>query len=138
MDKNYRGEKVILLFIMGIIFAGIGATNLIRSVFPDIYTGYLWIIPAYFLLSGVVLYILLSHIVRGGIQPARAVARLMVFNAAQMVVSFALVACYVYFIDMQRKTVLVSFVIYYVLFMGLKMFILLNVNKKKQNEQDTE
>jgi uncharacterized membrane protein len=72
---------------------------------------------------------------RKRLHPGRAIARLMLFNVAQMILSFFLMFCYYYFIDVQEHTVLIAFSVFYIFFMGLKLFILYNIDKLHKIEK---
>jgi peptidoglycan/LPS O-acetylase OafA/YrhL len=129
MDRAYRAKETRKLVIFGIIIFGILETGFICLVFPSCYTDYLLYIPVYFLLLGIGILLILSRMKRKRLHPGRAVARLMLFNVAQMLLSFLLLFCYYYFINVQEDTVLIAFSVFYVFFMGLKLFILYNIDK---------
>ncbi|MDR0742838.1 MAG: hypothetical protein LBF05_00555 [Tannerella sp.] len=142
MDKAYRAKDARKLVIFGIIIFGILETGFIRLVYPLYYVDYLLFIPAYFLLLGISILLVLSRMKRKRLHPGRAIARLMLFNVAQMLLSFFLMFCYCYFINVQKHTILIAFSVFYIFFMGLKLFILYNIDKLHKIEtkrlQDAE
>lgn len=130
MDKIYRKKQTNKIVIWGIILFGILEIGLIRILLPSYYTNYLLFIPVYFLILGISVLLILSRMSRKKIHPGRALARLMIFNVAQMMLSFMiLIGCY-YFITAHKQIVLIAFGIYYIFFMGLKLFILYNIDKQ--------
>ena len=129
MEKAYRAKETRKLVIFGIIIFGILEMGFIRLVYPSYYTDYLLLIPVYFLLLGISILLVLSRMKRNRLHPGRAIARLMLFNVAQMLLSFILLFCYYYFIDVQEHTILIAFSIFYIYFMGLKLFVLYNIDK---------
>lgn len=139
MDKIYRKKQTNKIVIWGIILFGVFEIGLFRFVFPSYYTNYLLPIPFYFLILGISVLLVLSRMSRKKIHPGRAIARLMIFNIAQMMLSFIMMTGYYYYITTHKQIVLVAFSIYYIFFMGLKFFVLYNIDKqhklakKKQN-----
>ncbi|MDR1222108.1 MAG: hypothetical protein LBL07_04415 [Tannerella sp.] len=129
MDRIYRAKETGRFVILGIIIFGILEIGFIRLVHPSYYTNRLLLIPAYFLLLGISVLFVLSRMKRNRLHPGRAIARLMLFNAVQMLQSFFLLFCYYYFTDVQEHTVLIAFSVFYVFFMGMKLFILYNIDK---------
>ena len=130
MDKAYNKIKAGKLVIFGIILFGIIETAFIRLAFPSHYTNYLLLIPAYFLILGISVLLVLSRMKRKRLHPGRAIARLMLFNVSQMLLSFILLFCHYYFIDVQEDVILIAFGVFYIFFMGIKMFILYNIDKQ--------
>jgi hypothetical protein len=129
MDRAYRAKETRKLVIFGIVIFGILEVGFIRLVYPTYYTDYLLLIPVYFLLLGISVLLVLSRMKRNRLHPGRAIARLMLFNVAQMLLSFFLMFCYYYFIHVQKHAVLIAFSVFYISFMGLKLFILYNIDK---------
>ncbi|HCC53065.1 MAG TPA: hypothetical protein DEQ30_14305 [Porphyromonadaceae bacterium] len=129
MERAYRAKETRKLVIFGILIFGILEMGFIRLVYPSHYTNYLLFIPLYFLLLGTSVLLVLSRMKRKRLHPGRAIARLMLFNVAQMLLSFLLMSCYYYFIDVQEHTVLITFSVFYIFFMCLKFFILYNIDK---------
>jgi hypothetical protein len=123
------------LVLYGIIGFGIAEVGLIRFVFPDYYTNNLLYISAYFLLLGVIILPLLSRMKRKRLHPGRAIARLMLFNASQMLLSFILMFIYVYFVDVQKYTMLLAFGAFYIFFMCIKFFIIYNIDNQHKTEK---
>ncbi|MDR2679833.1 MAG: hypothetical protein LBC47_03380 [Tannerella sp.] len=130
MEKAYNNKEARKLVIFGIIIFGIIEMSFIRVVLPSYYTNYLLFIPAYFLVLGIIVLLVLSRMKRKQLHPGRAIARLMLFNVSQMLLSFLLMFCYYYFIDVQEHTLLIAFSIFYIFFMGVKMFILYNIDHR--------
>jgi hypothetical protein len=129
MDRAYRAKETRKLVIFSIIIFGMLEIGFIRLVYPSYYINYLLLIPVYFLLLGISILLVLSRMKRKRLHPGRAIARLMLFNVAQMLLSFFLMSCYYYFIDVQEHTILIAFSVFYIFFMGLKLFILYNIDK---------
>jgi hypothetical protein len=130
MDKAFNEEEARKLVIFGIILFGIVEVAFIRLVLPSCYTNLLMLIPAYFLLLGVALLLILTRMKRRRLHPGRAVARLMLFNVSQMLLSFLLMIYYYYCINVQKHTILIAFGVFYVFFLGIKMFILYNIDSQ--------
>jgi len=135
MDKVYRLIETRKLVLYGIIVFGIAETGLIRFAFPASYTNYLLLVPAYFLLLGVCVLILLARMKRKRLHPGRAVARLMLFNISQMLLSFIVIFIYAYFVEDHRNVMLLAFFAFYVFFMGIKFFIIYNIDNQHKTEK---
>ncbi|MDR2776332.1 MAG: hypothetical protein LBC19_16660 [Tannerella sp.] len=131
MDKAYNKKEAWTVVLFGIIIFGIIEMVFIRVVFPSYYTNFLLLIPVYFLILGVGVLLILSRMRRKRLHPGRAVARLMLFNVSQMIVSFLLLVGYYYFFDVREHTVLFTFSVFYIFFMGIKMFILYNIDHQR-------
>ncbi|MDR0575730.1 MAG: hypothetical protein LBG96_17210 [Tannerella sp.] len=135
MDKAYRAKETRKLVIFGIIIFGILELAFVKMVYPSYFTNYLFLIPAYFLVLSISVLLVLSRMKRKRLHPGRAIARLMLFNVAQMILSFILMFCYYYFVDVQEHTILIAFSVFYIFFMGLKLFILYNIDKLHKIEK---
>jgi len=135
MEKSYGGNKVNWIVLGGIILFGVLELVFIKWLFPASFALRLLFIPAYFLLLGVIVLIILSRMNVKKIHPGRAVARLMLFNVAQMTLSFFLIFGYYYFMNEKDYTILFAFSIFYIFFMGLKFYILYNIDKQHKNEK---
>ncbi|MDR0700427.1 MAG: hypothetical protein LBG28_14610 [Tannerella sp.] len=128
MDKVYNEKEARKLVLFGIVIFGVVEIAFIRIFYPSYYTFFLLLIPVYFLILGISVLLVLSHMKKKRIHPGRAVARLMLFNISQMIISFLLLAGYCYFVDVQEHTILITFSVFYIFFMGIKMFILYNID----------
>ena len=135
MFRVYRAIEIRRLVLYGIILFGIVEVGFVRLVFPDNYTNYLLLIPAYFFLMGVGILLLLSRMKRKRLHPGRAVARLMLFNVSQMILSFFLMFLYYYFIEYHKYAMLLSFSAFYIFFMGIKLFIIYNIDNQHKTEK---
>jgi hypothetical protein len=135
MHKVYRAKVVRKFVLYGIILFGIVEVGLIRFLLPDYYTGYLMLVPAYFLLLGVIILLLLSRMKRKRLHPGRAIARLMLFNISQMMLSFIVMFIYFYFVEEQKYMMLLAFSIFYVFFMAIKLFIIYNIDNQHKTEK---
>ncbi|MDR1813512.1 MAG: hypothetical protein LBR18_01515 [Tannerella sp.] len=109
-----------LLVLASVIIFGIAELLVIRFCFPEHFSLVLMIIPAYFLIFAVILLSLISHIKRKKIKPGRAFSLLMLFNMAQMLVSFTALACYYIFSEVKDHTFLIAFGIFYFFFLIIK------------------
>jgi len=142
MERTYRAKATARLVIFGILLFGILEIAIIYFAAPQYYTHYLLYIPVYFLILGFSVLWALWHMQRLKFHPGRAIARLMLFNIAQMMLSFAIMAGYYYFIDVQEHTILIAFSTFYIYFMCLKFYILYNIDKQHKIEtkrlQDAE
>lgn len=136
MEKVYRKKHSNQVVIGGIILFGILEIGLIRFAYPAYYTHYLLLIPVYFLILGISVLRIMSRMSRKKIHPGRAIARLMIFNVAQMLLSFAILIGYYYFVTVHKQIMLIAFSIFYVFFMGLKFYILYNIDKQHKNAKD--
>jgi hypothetical protein len=130
MDKAYNEKEARALVIFGILLFGIVEVAFIRLVLPSCYTNLLLLIPVYFLILGILLLLILTRMKRRRLHPGRAVARLMLFNVSQMLLSFVLMIYYYYFINVQKHAILIAFGVFYVFFLGVKMFILYNIDNQ--------
>ena len=135
MEKTYGGNNTGRNVLGGIILFGILELVTIKWFFPAYFTLRLLFIPAYFLLLGVIVLIILSRMKVKKIHPGRAVARLMIFNVAQMTLSFFLLFGYYYFTEVKDHAMLFAFCIFYIFFMGIKLSILYNIDKQHKNEK---
>ena len=135
MDRVYRAKETRQLVLWGIVLFGLVEMGLIRFVFSSYYTNYLLLIPIYFLLLGIGILLLLSRMKRKRLHPGRAIARLMLFNVGQMILSVILMFCYYFYIHVQESTVLLSFGIFYIFFMGIKLFIIYNIDNQHKTEK---
>lgn len=129
MDKVYKEKKIRTFVLLGVIIFGILEIAFIRLVFPSHYTNYLLYIPVYFLILGISVLLVLSRMKRRKLHPGRAIARLMLFNVAQMILSFFVLFIYYHYINIERQVMLVAFCIFYIFFMGVKFFILYHIDK---------
>jgi len=132
MHKIYKERETVKLVLFGLIIFGIVELCFIRLVFPDSYSNYLLLVPAYFLLLGVIVLLLLSRMKRNKVNPARAIARMMLFNVIQILVSFLLLFMVHYLYDFKDYAMLISFFVFYIFFMGIKLFILYDIDKRYQ------
>jgi uncharacterized membrane protein len=130
MDKAYNEAEARKLVIFGIIIFGVIEMAFIRLVFPSYYTNYLLFIPVYFLILGISVLLILLRMKRKRLHPGRAIARLMLFNVSQMLLSFLLLFCYYYLAEVRNHTLLIAFSVFYIFFMGIKMFILYNIDSQ--------
>lgn len=133
MERVYKTKETGKLIIFSILIFGILEIGFIRFVYPSYYTDYLLLIPVYFLLLGISVMFMLSRMKRNKSHPGRAIVRLMSFNVAQMLLSFFLMFCYYFFADVQEHTILIAFSIFYIFFMGLKLFILIRLTQRLKN-----
>jgi hypothetical protein len=80
----------------------------------------------------VIVLLLLSRMKRNKVNPARAIARMMLFNVIQILVSFLLLFMVHYLYDFKDYALLISFFVFYIFFMGIKLFILYDIDKRYQ------
>ena len=135
MFRVYRAIEIRRLVLYGIILFGIAELSFIRFVLPSSYTHSLLLIPAYFLLLGVGILLLLSRMKRKRLHPGRAVARLMLFNVSQMILSFFLMFLYYYLAEDHKYIMLLAFSAFYIFFMGVKLFIIYNIDNQHKTEK---
>lgn len=142
MDRVYRAKETRKLVLYGILIFGILELGLIYFVFPSYYSNYLLLLPAYFMFLGISVLLLLSRMKRKRLHPGRAIARLMLFNVSQMLLSFILIFCYYNFIKIHKNVLLLAFCAFYVFFMCIKLFIIYNIDNQHKTEnkrlQDAE
>ena len=130
MDRANNKQKTEIRILGGIILLGIVVVASMKWLFPANYTPYLWLIPANFLVMGIGLMLLFSPEKRKRLNPGREIALLMLFSVGQMILSFSLLFCYYFFIQEQKNTMLITFCIFYLFFIGLKFFIFLSIDKR--------
>ena len=135
MLRVYRAIEIRRLVLYGIILFGIAEMGFIRFVLPASYTHNLLIIPAYFLFLGVGILLLLSRMKRKRLHPGRAIARLMLFNVSQMILSFFLMFLYYYLVEDHKYIMLLAFSAFYIFFMGVKLFIIYNIDHQHKTEK---
>jgi len=133
-------SKLSRVVITWIIAFGVVELGVIRFFFPSHFTPLLFLILPYFCILGILMLLILRQIKRRNIHPGRAIARLMLFNVSQMLLSVMIVIVYSYFIDIERYTMLLAFSIFYIFFMGIKFFIIYNIDRRhkltKENEME--
>jgi hypothetical protein len=133
-------SKLSRVVIAWILAFGVVELGVIRFFFPSHFTPLLFLILPYFCILGILMLLILRQIKRRKIHPGRAVARLMLFNVSQMLLSVMIVIVYSYFIDIERYTMLLAFSIFYIFFMGIKFFIIYNIDRRhkltKENEME--
>jgi len=136
MFRVYRAIEIRRFVLYGIILFGIAEIGFIRFVMPSSYTHLLLLIPAYFLLLGIGVLLLLSRMKRKRLHPGRAIARLMLFNVSQMILSFFLMFLYYYHAEESHKNImLLAFGVFYIFFMGVKLFIIFNIDNQHKTEK---
>jgi len=142
MLRVYRAIEIRRFVTYGIILFGVVELSFIHFVFPDSYTHHLLMIPAYFFLLGVGILLLLSRMKRKRLHPGRAVARLMLFNVSQMILSFFLMFLYYYIANDHKYVMLFAFSAFYIFFMCVKLFVIYNIDHQhkieKKRLQDAE
>jgi len=94
------------------------------------YSHYLWLIPAYFIMISAGMLLLFSWMKRVKMPPGREIALLLLFIVGSMALSFFLLFCYYRFVQVQKSSILILFCIFYVLFIGLKFYLLKNFDRK--------
>jgi len=132
MDKAYRDKRFYSIVIASIALFGIIEIAVIRCVFPSSYMHLLWLIPAYFLLLGFITLILLRRMKRKKLHPGKAIARLMLFNVSQMLVSFTLLFLFYYFVKDNKNVFIIAFALFYIFFMSIKFYIILDINRQNK------
>lgn len=135
MDRTYKEKEIGKILLGSILLFGIVELALIKMLFPAYYTHYMLFIPVYFLMLSVGMLFMLSQIKRKAVQPRREIALLMLFNASQMLLSLILVFCYYLLIKVQRISMLIAFFIFYLFFLGLKLFALYHMDKLHKAEK---
>lgn len=138
MTKVYSHITVRRFVIISIILFGVIGVSVVYFGFPEYYTKYILYIPVYFLLLGISLLLLISRIRSKQLHIGRALARLMLLNACQLFVSFIVLVCYVRYIDEQRDTFVLLFGLYYILFLGLKLFVFYNIDSDYKEKKELE
>ena len=138
MEKTNGRNKIRRFVLSSIILFSILELAFVKWLFPESFTVDLLYIPAYFFILGISVLFVLSRADRKKIHPGRAVARLMLFNVAQITISFILLFCYYYFSPVKDYTILIAFCIFYIFFMGLKFYILYNIDKQHKKEKERQ
>jgi len=126
MIRNNKLQKYVMA---AIALFGVIEIAVIRFAFPSYYSNLLLLIPAWFLLMGFIVLLILT---RTDIHPRRAVARLMLFSVAQMFVSFAMLFVCYYLIENNRKTLVLAFAVFYIFFLGVRFYILHIVDRQNR------
>lgn len=142
MEVINRRKKIRRFVLSVIALFGVLELAIIRWFFPESFTVDLFFIPAFFLILGIIVLFILSRADNKNMHPGRAVARLMLFNVVQILLSLSLLFSYYYLTKSNDYTILFAFCLFYILFMGLKFYLLYNIDKQhkkdKQKLNDTK
>lgn len=142
MDKVYGIKLARKLVLYGIILFGIIELSVIYFLFPAYYTHNLLFIPVYFLLFGVCILLILNWMKNKKMHPGHCITLLMFFSLFQMMISFIVMCMYYYLIETHKFTMLFAFSAFYLFFMGIKLFIIYNIEIQhkidKKNAQDAK
>lgn len=141
MTKVYSHIAVRRFVILSIILLGVVMEAILALGFPEYNTPYTLYIPVYFLILGISLLLSISRIRSKQLHIGRALARLMLLNVVQLFLSFGVLFYYMRYIKEQEHTFLLAFGLFYVMFLGLKMFVFYNIDsdykeKKKLQKQE--
>jgi hypothetical protein len=140
--RIYTTGEVRRLVILGVLLFGAIEEAVLYFGFPAYCTVYTAFIPVYFLILGLTLLFALSQrrTTRSSkpLHPGRALARLMILNVSQLVLSAIILFLYIRYINVQRNTFLLVFAVYYIWFLGLKMFVLCNIDFHHQQAKETK
>jgi uncharacterized membrane protein YhaH (DUF805 family) len=137
MTRAYTPWQVRRFVMLSILLFGIATETALYFGFPEYCTRYTVFIPVYFLLLGLSLLFALSRMQARRLHPGRALARLMILNVSQLFLSAVILFVYIRCIDVQRNTFLIVFGLFYVWFLGLKMFVLCNIDRHHQERKKT-
>jgi len=124
MNNRYLTKQNRRFIIWSIILFGIIELAFVRFALPSYYTHYLLFIPVWFLLMGVLMIMILQNTGNKNVPPGRMLSRLILFSIVRMVLSFIVIFLYYYLVNIQRNTVLLSFAVFYLFFMGIEIYIL--------------
>lgn len=137
MSSAYS-HKTVNTFVLGsILMFGVIELAIVYWLFPKSYTPYMLLTLLYFLLLGLTVLLALSRIESKRLHPGRAVARLMLLNASQFILSACLLFYYVYQINVQRRAFLLTFGLFYIWFMCIKLFVLYNIDSQHKHHKRT-
>ena len=135
MSSAYS-HKTVNTFVLGsILMFGVIELAIVYWLFPKSYTSYMLLTPVYFLLLGLTVLLALSRIESKRLHPGRAVARLMLLNTSQFILSASLLFYYVYRINVQRRAFLLTFGLFYIWFMCVKLFVLYNIDSQHKHHK---
>jgi len=138
MTKVYSHITVRRFVLICIILFGVIELSVLYWGFPEYYTKYVFFIPAYFLFLGVSLLLSISRIRTKQLHIGRAHARLMLLNVVQLFLSFGILFYYIRYINEQRHTFVLLFGLYYIMFLGLKMFVFYNIDSDYKDKKKLE
>jgi len=138
MTKVYSHVTVRRFVLLSIILFGVIEESVLYFGFPEYYTSYTLFIPVYFLLLGISLLLAISRIRSKQLHIGRALARLMLLNVVQLFLSFAVLFYYIRYIDEQRHTFVLLFGLFYIMFLGLKMFVIYNIDSDHKEKKKLE
>ncbi len=130
MSEIYSHRTINTSVLGSVLLFGVVELAIVYWLYPEYYTSYMLMIPIYFLILGVTLLLAMSRIESKRLHPGRAVARLMLLNASQFILSIGLLFYYIYCINMQRKSFLFVFGIFYIWFMCIKLFVLYHIDRQ--------
>ncbi|MDR2120068.1 MAG: hypothetical protein LBP64_04240 [Tannerella sp.] len=138
--KIYRRREVNRIVLTGVVLFGLLEEAAICFLFPQYYTCYMLFIPCYFLLLAVSLLWGMAHFRAEQIHIRRALARMMLLNVSQFITSAAIIVCYALFVGEQKNAFILAFGLYYIWFLGLKLFVFYNMEhfnkfKRLQNKK---
>lgn len=143
MTKVFTQNEVWRRVLLSIIIFGILEVAVLYWGFPEYYTNNVIFIPIYFLALGISLLLAIYRINSKPLHIGRAAARLMLLNASQLVLSFGVLFYYIRYIDVQRRSFVLLFGLFYIWFLLLKLFVFYNIDslhneKKKLEKQKRE
>ena len=137
MSSAYS-HKTVNTFVLGnILVFGIIELAVVYRFFPKSYTSYMLLNPVYFFLLGLTVLLAVSRIESKRLHPGRAVARLMLLNTSQFILSACLLFYYVYRIHVQCRAFLLTFGLFYIWFMCVKLFVLYNIDSQHKHHKRT-
>ena len=128
VSKAYSSKMIRVFVVLSILIFGIIEWAIVYFCYPQYYTPYMLCITPYFLVLGITVLAVVTRLDHKHIHPGRAIARLMLVNAAQFLLSIVFMGLYVYLIDDHRDAFLLTFGIFYIVFMFIKFFVLYNID----------
>lgn len=133
MEQTYSHKVVNTVVMGGIALFGVLELMAVRLFFAEHYSRHLLLIPVYYMVLGAAVLLLVSRIESRRLHPGRAVARIMLLNVSQLLLSIGLLMAYVYFTGEDHSTFLLVFGLFYIWFMCLKVFVFYNIEHQHKH-----
>ena len=128
MTKVFTQNEVWRRVLLSIIIFGILEVAVLYWGFPEYYTNNVIFIPIYCLALSISLLLASYRINSKPLHIGRAAARLMLLNASQLVLSFGVLFYSILHIEVQRRSFVLLFVLFYIRFLLLTLFLFYNID----------
>jgi hypothetical protein len=128
--KNASTIKDSIITIGLVILLSVILLAVFYYAMPQYYTGYIFLIPVFFLFLAVFLLFISWIVKKRKVSINHSMQFIMSYNTAQLLLSIGFMLFYAYFININTNPFLISFGLFYLLFMGIKYYIFNNMDYK--------